>query len=137
VILFGAYLVIAVLAFIVGAVSDVLGALVGFLGYAVVFIASIAIFVMGEGGPLGQTPGKHMRGIQVVKDDGTMLDTGGAFVRWLGRILDTIVCGLPIGYLWPLFDDEDRCWHDIVASTRVVTGGPKGGIGDWVAKFRG
>ena len=122
---------------IVGAVSDTLGFLLGLVGYAVLFVASIGMFVLGEGGPLGQTPGKHMRGIQVVKEDGSSLDTGGAVLRYLGRILDTIVCGLPIGYLWPLFDDQERTWHDLVASTRVVTGGPQGSVGEWFANFRG
>lgn len=135
-ILFGLYIAVFIVALILGAVSDILGAIVGFLGYLVILVASVAMQIMGEGGPLGQTPGKHMRGIQVVKDDGAMLSMGEAAIRWVGRILDTIVCGLPIGYLWPLFDDEDRCWHDIVASTRVKQGGPKGSIQDWVAKFR-
>ena len=136
-IFFVAYVALAIVLAIVGAVSDTLAGLLGFLGYAVIFVAGIAYFILGEGGPLGQTAGKHMRGIQVVKEDGSLLDTGGALIRYLGRILDTIVCGLPIGYLWPLFDDQDRCWHDMIASTRVVTGGPQGSIGDWFAKFRG
>ena len=135
--LFAVGIVLFIFSGIVGAVSDILGFLVGLVVYALLFIGSIALFVMGEGGPLGQTPGKHMRGIQVVKEDGSQLDTGGAVIRYLGRILDTIVCGLPIGYLWPLFDDEERCWHDMIASTRVVTGGPQGGPQEWFAKFRG
>jgi uncharacterized RDD family membrane protein YckC len=122
---------------IVGAVSDALGALVGFVGYALVLGVGIVMQVLGEGGPLGQTPGKHLRGIQVVKDDGSALSISDAVVRWLGRILDTIVCGLPIGYVWALFDDEDRTWHDLVASTRVKQGGPQGSLQGWLASFRG
>ena len=118
----------------IGFISDVLASLVTFV---LSIGLGIAVFVLGEGGPLGQTPGKHMRGIKVVKEDGSQLGTSGGVIRWLGRILDTIVCGLPIGYLWPLFDDQERTWHDLVASTRVINGGDQGSVTDWFGKFRG
>lgn len=135
-IFFAIGIVVQILSFIVGSISDILGFLFSLLTFVVYLGLGFVIFGLGEGGPLGQTPGKHMRGIKVVKEDGSQLGTGGGVVRWLGRILDTIVCGLPIGYLWPLFDDQERTWHDIVASTRVINGGQQGSIGDWYAKFR-
>lgn len=136
-IFFAIGIVVNIIGFVVGSISDVLGLLFSLLTFVIYIGLGFVIFAMGEGGPLGQTPGKHMRGIKVIKEDGSQLGTGGGVLRWIGRILDTIVCGLPIGYLWPLFDDEERAWHDMVASTRVVTGGQQGSIQDWFAKFRG
>lgn len=130
-------IVLNIITMVVGAISDLLGALLSFVTFVVSVGLSFAIIALGEGGPLGQTPGKHIRGIKVVKEDGSQLGTGGGVIRWLGRILDTIICGLPIGYLWPLFDDERRAWHDLVAGTRVVNGGSQGGVADWYATFRG
>lgn len=136
-VIFVLFIAVVIVAAVVGFVSDALGLLIGLLGYLVVFVASIAILIMGEGGPLGQTPGKHMRGIQVIKKDGSAMTMGDGGMRYLGRIVDSIACGIPIGYLWPLFDAEQRAWHDIIASTTVVTDGPKGDIKSWVAGFRG
>lgn len=136
-IFFVAAIILSIIGFVVGSISDVLGLLYTLVTWVIYIGLGFVFFAMGEGGPLGQTPGKHMRGIQVIKEDGSQLGMGGGVIRWLGRILDSIVCGLPIGYLWPLFDDEDRCWHDMVASTRVVTGGPQGSPQEWFAKFRG
>ena len=130
-------IVLSIIGFVLGSISDVLGFIYSLVTWVIYIGLGFVLFAMGEGGPLGQTPGKHMRGIQVVKEDGSNLGMGGGVIRWLGRILDTIVCGLPIGYLWPLFDDQERTWHDMVASTRVVTGGPQGGPQEWYARFRG
>lgn len=114
------YIVIFILALILGAISDVLGFLFTMLAWLAVLAFSLAYFIGGEGGPLAQTFGKHMMGIRVVGPTTEPLGYGKAAIRYVGRILDTIVCGLPIGYLWPLWDAENRCWHDMVADTRVV-----------------
>lgn len=131
-------IVVVVIGFVLGAISDVLGAIFTFLGYLVAIAASIANLIMGEGGPLQQSLGKHMVGIKVVGPQPGPLGYGKAAIRWVGRILDTIVCGLPIGLVWPFFDDQNRTWHDLVADTRVVVaqGGEKSPQ-YWLANFRG
>lgn len=129
---------IVIVGFIFGLVADFLQLLVTFVGYLAVIGIGIGNLIMGEGGPLSQTLGKHLIGIKVVGDSPGPLGYGKAAIRWVGRILDSIVCGLPIGILWPLFDDENRTWHDIVADTRVVVA-PTGekSAKYWLDNFRG
>ncbi len=66
----------------------------------------------------GATPGKMALGIRIVSVDGEPLTKKQSFVRWLGYIPGGLVLGL--GYLWMLWDAENRCWHDRMANTHVV-----------------
>lgn len=66
----------------------------------------------------GATPGKMMLGIRVVREDGGELTGGQSFVRYLGYIPSSLFLGL--GYLWMIWDSESRCWHDMMAGTRVL-----------------
>lgn len=84
-----------------------------------------------EGSPQGQTIGKWMVGIRVV--DGPTagrLGTSKAFVRVLVR---TFLSGavFALGYLWMLWDDQGRTWHDLAADSRVVVAtGRKPALGE-------
>lgn len=76
----------------------------------------------------GQTPGKRMMKIKVVRRDGSPV----SFVRALWRVIAyllipsglTLLCGgIPIGtllFLWPFFDKENRAFHDLLADTWVI-----------------
>ncbi|MEL6308355.1 MAG: RDD family protein [Chloroflexota bacterium] len=66
----------------------------------------------------GQTPGKRMMGLRVIKADGSQLSDVDALIRALGYYVSGLVFSL--GYIWALFDDQSRTWHDIMAGTRVV-----------------
>ncbi len=112
----GIFLVISLVIQIIGAVSDVLGLLLT----GVEFFVIVAYVVISEGGPLGQTLGKHLMGVKVVGPEPGPIGYGRAGIRYLARILDVIFCCIPIGLFWALFDGERRCWHDIIADTRVV-----------------
>lgn len=68
----------------------------------------------------GQTLGNRALSIRVVKTDGSPLTPGAAFVRYLGYIVDSIIFGLPIGYIWAAFDSQKQAWHDKMAGTYVV-----------------
>lgn len=69
----------------------------------------------------GQTPGMRMFGIRVVRDrDGGPVGWGGAILRFIGYSINSIVFGLPIGWLWILFDSRRRGWHDLIGGTVVV-----------------
>jgi uncharacterized RDD family membrane protein YckC len=68
----------------------------------------------------GLTPGKHLLGIGVVRQD-----TGAPVGFWrmalreiIGRWVAAIVCYL--GYIWALFDANKQGWHDKIAKTLVV-----------------
>jgi len=65
----------------------------------------------------GQTPGKALLGVAVIRADGRPLGAGGAIVRWLGYWLSGI---LFLGYLWILVDNRRQAWHDKLARTLVV-----------------
>jgi uncharacterized RDD family membrane protein YckC len=69
----------------------------------------------------GQTPGMGVFGIRVVRDrDGGPVDWGHAILRLIGFTIDSIIFGLPIGYLWAFVDKRRRCWHDLIGSTIVI-----------------
>lgn len=109
------YLVVAV-AF---AIADGLGILM-FLAWLAV---AVAMPVVGEGGVLGQTPGKCLMGIKVVGPVPGPIGYGRAVLRWVGHaVVDSpfVLCWFPLGLLWALWDGERRCWHDMLADTRVV-----------------
>ena len=69
----------------------------------------------------GQTPGMGVFGIRVVRDkDGGKVGWGSAILRLIGFTIDSIIFGLPIGYLWAFVDKRRRCWHDLIGSTIVI-----------------
>lgn len=82
-------------------------------------VLGLAYYVVLEGGPTGQTFGKRAMSIRVIRmSDGDVLGPGGALIRYIGRIISTIPCGL--GFLWALWDSEKQTWHDKIAGTVVV-----------------
>ncbi|MDX2140499.1 MAG: RDD family protein [Chloroflexota bacterium] len=66
----------------------------------------------------GQTPGKMVMKIRVVKDDGSHLDDTSAVVRYIGYTINSVV--FMIGWIWALFDSRGKGWHDLIAGTTVI-----------------
>lgn len=66
----------------------------------------------------GQTPGKRIMNLRVVKEDGSELRDVDAVIRAVGYTVSGFVFGL--GYFWALFDSKGRTWHDLLAGTLVV-----------------
>ena len=66
----------------------------------------------------GQTPGKMIVGIKVIRTDSSPLDWTHAFVRYLGYF----VCVLTVflGFIWIAFDPKKQGLHDKLADTYVV-----------------
>ncbi len=66
----------------------------------------------------GQTPGKRLMDIRVIKEDGSSIGDGDAIVRvlvtWIGGAV------FLIGFIWALFDQRNQTWHDKAAGTLVV-----------------
>jgi uncharacterized RDD family membrane protein YckC len=71
----------------------------------------------------GQTPGKRLMGVRVVRSDGTRLRFGNAIRRELAYVASGL---LFLGYLWILFDNRRQGWHDKLAGTIVVYSWPEG-----------
>jgi len=66
----------------------------------------------------GQTLGKKLMGIRVIKTTGEKMTAGDAIVRYIGYYISGAVFAL--GYIWALFDSDKQGWHDKLASTYVV-----------------
>jgi uncharacterized RDD family membrane protein YckC len=70
----------------------------------------------------GQTPGKMLLGIRVVKTDGGALTTIDAIVRTLGYTLNWILLGF--GWLLAFWDKNHQGLYDRIAGTYVVKVNP-------------
>ncbi|HEX5827274.1 MAG TPA: RDD family protein [Candidatus Limnocylindrales bacterium] len=69
----------------------------------------------------GQTPGMKLFNIRVVRDrDGGKIGWGSAILRLIGYTINSIVFGLPIGWLWAAIDSRRRGWHDLIGGTVVI-----------------
>ena len=71
----------------------------------------------------GQTFGKQIVGIRVVREDGYQFTAGNAIVREI--LVKNFLMGLCfivaiINYLFPLWDDKNQCLHDKICNTLVV-----------------
>jgi len=104
--------------------ANVLGILIGFGIYAVYTGA-----LMTRSGPRnGQTLGKQALGIRVIRTDAQPVSLGTVALRhWLMKYfvfgalaIVTLYLATLLNYLWPLWDEEKRALHDMVANTRVV-----------------
>jgi len=67
----------------------------------------------------GQTPGKGLMGIRVVKTNGAKLTLVDAALRYVGYYISTFV--LFLGWLWAIPDANNQTLHDKLAGTYVVT----------------
>jgi uncharacterized RDD family membrane protein YckC len=69
----------------------------------------------------GQTPGKRIMNIRVVKADGTPISDVDAVLRIFGYLVGQVL--LYLGYFWMLFDAQSQTWQDKMANTYVVETG--------------
>lgn len=76
----------------------------------------------------GQTIGKQICGIRVIRADGNPMRFSDAALRQIifksfgGIVASTFVPLFPwiLNYLWPTWDEQHRALHDLAADTRVV-----------------
>ena len=103
-------------------ISAILGLipLIGWLlGMVVPILYCIYFWTMENPvGEIGQTPGKKVMNIKVVMDDGSNLDVVKAIIRMVGYFISTII--IFIGYLFPLWREDKKALHDLIANTIVV-----------------
>ena len=71
---------------------------------------------------VGQTPGKRVMGVRIVRTDGERLKFGNAIRREIGYVISGI---LFLGYLWILFDNRRQGFHDKLAGTIDVYSWPE------------
>ena len=88
-----------------------------FLG--ALYVLAIGIWNRWIKGGQGQTVGRKVAGVTVVKEaTGQPLGTGMAFVRDLAHIADNIICY--IGWLFPLWDAKRQTLADKIVGTVAV-----------------
>jgi uncharacterized RDD family membrane protein YckC len=103
--------------------------IVGFLAFLVVALIYAPVLMARDGQNNGQTWGKQMMNIRVVRDSGEPMSFGWAALREIGvkglavTIASSIIPFIPwfLNYFWPLWDDQNRCLHDMICSTHVVS----------------
>ncbi len=110
------YIALFVVSAIIGIVSDGLATVVLVLGYLVLSAFSFYLgFLEGE---TGQSPGKAITGLKVVRaTDGQLIGGGMGVVRKLAHLLDGICF---VGYLFPLFDPMKQTFADKIMTTVVL-----------------
>jgi uncharacterized RDD family membrane protein YckC len=104
------------------------GALLSVLIFAVIALIYAPATMARQGSHNGQTWGKQLVGIRVVRDSGAAMDF------WSAALREVVVKGLAVGIassiipfipwfldsFWPLWDDQNRALHDMAVSTHVV-----------------
>ena len=111
-----------------GIIAAILGVLLFLVLLAAVAILYAPLLMRRPGERNGQTWGKQLFGIRVVRTNGLPMDfTWSALreplVKGLGLgFLSTIIPLLPyvLDALWPLWDEQHRAVHDMVVGTLVV-----------------
>ena len=66
----------------------------------------------------GQTIGKYVMGVRVVRLDGRPMTFMTGTVRWLGYFVSAIPFGL--GFFWVIVDNRQQGFHDRLAGTSVI-----------------
>jgi uncharacterized RDD family membrane protein YckC len=109
------------------------GAVIGATILYIVLISAVVLLyapllMMRQGAHNGQTWGKQLVGIRVVRDSGEPMGFGWAALREVViknlavGIASSIIPIIPwfLNYFWPLWDDQNRALHDMAVSTHVV-----------------
>ncbi len=66
----------------------------------------------------GQTVGKYVMGVRVVRLDGKPMTYWQSTLRWFGYIVSLLPLGL--GFFWVIIDDRRQAFHDKIAGTCVI-----------------
>lgn len=119
-------------AFSAGDGLGVLTLFVGVIAYITLVLAVVVLYapllMRREGARNGQTWGKQIVGIRVVRTNGVPMDfTWSAIREAVVKVLgvgfaSAIIPLIPylLDVLWPLWDEENRAVHDFIVNTRVV-----------------
>jgi uncharacterized RDD family membrane protein YckC len=103
---------------ILGVIAGVLYNLFGGTGYGLSFFAGLAYNWYFWTRKDGQTPGKSLMKIKVIKMDGSPISDTDAILRYVGYYISGFF--LLLGYLWAIWDENKQGWHDKIANTYVV-----------------
>lgn len=103
-------------------------------GFLVIFNLTIAfVYYMFFWILAGQTIGKYVLGLRVIRMDGKRMNFRRSLLRYLGYLIS--LAPLTLGFLWILIDDRRQGWHDKIARTCVVYAWPGGISGQFLSRF--
>ncbi|MCX6784255.1 MAG: RDD family protein [candidate division WWE3 bacterium] len=89
------------------------------ISYLISFLYYVILWVQTN----GQTPGKKLVKIRIVREDGRPIDWVTAGLRQIFTLVSSYV--FLLGYIWAYRDKKKQTWHDKIAKTIVVEdGGP-------------
>jgi uncharacterized RDD family membrane protein YckC len=100
------------------------GSLTDAIASAIAIALGVAIFVgyyIGFWLGAGQTPGKRIMGVRIVRRDGRRVNLWNVVRRFVGYWLS---CILFLGFLWILVDNQRQAWHDSLSGTIVIYSRP-------------
>jgi uncharacterized RDD family membrane protein YckC len=133
----------AILPIVVGAIFaatdstglQTIGVVIIIVGVVWCYFVYYPVFMMRGGERNGQSLGKQIAGIRVVRDHGEPMTYGWALLRefvvrgLLFGVLGSFFFSIPVlvDYLWPIWDESNRALHDMVVSTHVVRADPPPG----------
>ncbi len=114
---FAAYIIDAVILFVVGAIiwgfTDLSYAADRLVGWIIAVTYTVGFWTWR-----GQTPGKMALSVKIVRTDGRPVGPGKAILRYLGYYVSAII--LLIGFFMIAFDSRKQGLHDKIAETYVV-----------------
>ena len=106
-------------------IDPIILTLIGFiLGLVSPDVASVLniiipiVYIIGFWTWRGQTPGKIVLRIRIIRTDGSPIGLGRAILRYIGYFVSAII--LLIGFLWIAFDSWKQGIHDKIADTYVI-----------------
>lgn len=91
----------------------------GFSVFLIIFNLTIAFFYYAFFWIMaGQTIGKYVLGVRLVRLDGHRMNLWHSLVRYFGYFIS--MAPLALGFFWIIGDDRRQGWHDKLARTCVV-----------------
>jgi uncharacterized RDD family membrane protein YckC len=85
-----------------------------FLFYAVYFVLFVTL--------AGSTPGMQLRGLTIVRLDGSLPDTRQLLWRDFGYLLSGAT--LMLGFIWAVWDEDHFTWQDRISQTYITAAAP-------------
>jgi len=114
------FIALAIDTFIVSAIGGIFG-----VNGGGIFGGGILGFIIGVGYQWyfltqqnGQTPGKMLMGLRVIRTDGGPIRDADAVLRYIGYLINSAV--MMLGWLWATIDSDSQGWHDKIAGTYVI-----------------
>ncbi len=85
----------------------------GVISFLITFVYHVSFWAWK-----GQTAGKLITGVKIIRTDSSPLDGKHAVIRFLSYVVSALP--LMLGFIWIAFDHKKQGFHDKIADTYVV-----------------